>query len=130
MQFLSTFQNMSGLAISKDKSSFIIAKSVNQARINAIKSECGFNCVDFPIKYLGTPIYKGRKKKLIFEESFSMFQRKIATWHSNFLSFSGRLVLIKSVLNSIPIFIFHTLNPSMSICRRLERIINKFFLGS
>ncbi|PKU82927.1 Putative ribonuclease H protein [Dendrobium catenatum] len=127
MQFLFNFHKMSSLVISKDKSRFIVENSINHVRVNAIKSECSFNCVDLPIKYLGTPIYKGRKKKHIFEDIFTMFQKKITNWHYNFLSFCGRLVLIKSVLNSIPIFIFHTLYPSMSVCRRLERIINKFF---
>ncbi|PKU76701.1 Putative ribonuclease H protein [Dendrobium catenatum] len=120
---------MIGLAINKDKSSFIVSNYVNHGRVNTIKRVCGFNCIALPIKYLGTPIFKGRKRNQIFEEIFTIFQKKIVNWNSNFLSFGGRLVLIKSVLNSIPIFIFHTLHPSEPICRRLERMINKFFWG-
>ncbi|KAL0904830.1 hypothetical protein M5K25_026985 [Dendrobium thyrsiflorum] len=73
---------------------------------------CGFNSNNLPIKYLGTPLYKGRKKNQLFDEIFTACQKKISSWYSNFLSFGGRLVLIKSVLNSIPIFILHTLHPS------------------
>ncbi|PKU61166.1 Putative ribonuclease H protein [Dendrobium catenatum] len=48
----------------------------------------------------------------------------------NFLSFGGRLVLIKSVLCSILIYLFHTLNPTMNICMKLERMFNKFLWGA
>ncbi|PKU73053.1 Putative ribonuclease H protein [Dendrobium catenatum] len=128
--FLMEFQNMSGLEINKNKSNFLISKDVSQDKINYIKRICGFSFLSLPIKYLGTPIFKGRKRNHIFEEIISVFQKKIYNWHSKFLSFGGRLVLIKSVLNSIPIYIFHTLNPTASICLRMERLINKFFWGA
>ncbi|PKU74493.1 Putative ribonuclease H protein [Dendrobium catenatum] len=35
-----------------------------------------------------------------------------------------------SVLNSIPIYLFHTLHPIATICLRIERMINKFFWSS
>ncbi|PKU71971.1 Putative ribonuclease H protein [Dendrobium catenatum] len=130
VQFLLNFQNISGLAINKDKSSFFVSKGVNQGRINTIKCICDFNCICLPIKYLGTPIFRRRKRDQIFEEIITIFQKKIANWNSNFLSFGGRLVLIKSILNSIHIYIFHTLNPIISIFLRMERMINKFFWGA
>ncbi|PKU66277.1 Putative ribonuclease H protein [Dendrobium catenatum] len=67
---------------------------------------------------------------MLFENIFTVFQKKFMHWPSKFLSFGGRLTLIKSVLNSIPIFIFHTLNPPANVCNKLEILINKFFWGS
>ncbi|KAL0912822.1 hypothetical protein M5K25_016231 [Dendrobium thyrsiflorum] len=130
VNFLLNFQNMSGLPINNAKSNFIIANSVPRSRINLIQRICGFHSKLLPIKYLGTPIFKGRKTNKLFEDLFTLFQRKFSNWSSKFLSFGGRLVLIKSVLNSIPIFLFHTLLPNVSVCFRLERMINKFFWGS
>ncbi|KAL0928209.1 hypothetical protein M5K25_000081 [Dendrobium thyrsiflorum] len=129
-KFLDLFQQMSGLTINNAKSSFIISKNALSNRINEIKRICGFNSNNLPIKYLGTPLYKGRKKNQLFDDIFTACQKKLTSWYSSFLSFGGRLVLIKSVLNSIPIFILHTLHPSVTVCHRLERLINKFFWGA
>ncbi|KAI0510194.1 hypothetical protein KFK09_010794 [Dendrobium nobile] len=66
VKFLEGFYKVSGLNINRNKSNFIVANSVKLPKINEIISLCKFNCVYFPIKYLGTPIFKGRKKASIF----------------------------------------------------------------
>ncbi|KAI0494122.1 hypothetical protein KFK09_024253 [Dendrobium nobile] len=130
MKFLSKFSACSGLNFSKDKCTFIVGKSINQNRVQAIQRVCGFQAKSLPLKYLGTPIYNGKKKKFLFEDIFTLVQKRIATWSANFLSFGGRLILIKSVLNSIPIYLFNTLMPSPAICSRMEKLFNKFFWGA
>ncbi|KAI0495439.1 hypothetical protein KFK09_021740 [Dendrobium nobile] len=66
INFLISFDNQSGLSINKDKNTFIMGKSINQNRINAIQRVCGFQSKNLPITYLGTPIYKGKKKEISF----------------------------------------------------------------
>ncbi|PKU81268.1 putative mitochondrial protein [Dendrobium catenatum] len=78
-QFLYGFQNISGLYINRDKSNFITSKSVNNSRHDRIKRVCGFSSSSLPIKYLGTPLFKGRKRTSLFENIFSIFQRKFLT---------------------------------------------------
>ncbi|PKU74518.1 Putative ribonuclease H protein [Dendrobium catenatum] len=51
----------------------------------------------------------------------------LASWESKFLSYGGRLVLIKSVLASILVYSFQVLFPTKSVCMRIDRILNKFF---
>ncbi|KAL0906850.1 hypothetical protein M5K25_025378 [Dendrobium thyrsiflorum] len=128
--FLSTFENYSGLSISKDKSGFFVGKSVSHVRISRIQNKSGFKQISLPMMYLGTPLYKGKHKNLLFNDIFTNIQKKLFHWSSNLLSYGGRLVLIKSVLNSIPIFICHTIFPTKSVCTRMDRLINKFFWGS
>ncbi|PKU79760.1 Putative ribonuclease H protein [Dendrobium catenatum] len=127
MKFLFKFKEYSGLAFSKDKCNFIVGKSINQNRTQAIQRVCGFQPKKLPIKYLGTLIYKGKKKNFLFEDIFTIIQKKLKNWSSSFLSFGGRLVLFNSILNSIPIYLFNTLMASVTICNRMERMINKFF---
>ncbi|PKU86147.1 putative mitochondrial protein [Dendrobium catenatum] len=127
LNFLVSFYNQSGLSINKEKSSFIVGKSINHNRTNAIQRICDFQHKDLPITYLGTPIYKGKKRNFLFDNIFSKIDKILNNWSSNFLSYGGRLILIKSVLNSMPIYLFHTLLPSTSTCVKLERIFNKFF---
>ncbi|KAI0493542.1 hypothetical protein KFK09_023660 [Dendrobium nobile] len=65
INFLTNFYNQSGLAINKDKSTFIVSNSVNHDRMQAIQRICGFQSRALPITYLGTPIYKGHICNLI-----------------------------------------------------------------
>ncbi|PKU87700.1 Putative ribonuclease H protein [Dendrobium catenatum] len=130
LDFLFNFHTHSGLSINKEKSTFIVSKSINQTKIHSIQRLCGFVPKALPITYLGTPIYKGKKRSFLFDNIFTKIEKKMNNWSSNFLSYGGRLILIKSVLNSMPIYLFHTLLPSISVCSKLERIFNKFFWGS
>ncbi|PKU78081.1 5'-3' exoribonuclease 2 [Dendrobium catenatum] len=76
--FFSSFQLISGLSINKDKSNFITGSSVSITRVKGIKRVCGFNQSSLPIKYLGTPLFKGRKKIFLFDNIFTIFQKKIS----------------------------------------------------
>ncbi|KAL0906957.1 hypothetical protein M5K25_025491 [Dendrobium thyrsiflorum] len=98
------FELVSGLALNKQKCSFIPAKKVPLSRIRDIKSLTGFSQGFLPLKYLGVPLFKGRKKSFLFDDLISSLQKRFLYWDSNFLSFGGRLTLIKSVLYSIPLF--------------------------
>lgn len=52
------------------------------------------------------------------------------SWKGHFLSPGGRLVLIRHVLQAIPIHILSSMDPPKSVLKRLEQIFNKFFWGS
>ncbi|PKU68054.1 integrator complex subunit 11 [Dendrobium catenatum] len=76
LNFLVSFYNQSGLSINKEKSTFIVGKSVNNNRTNAIQRICGFQHKALPITYLGTPIYKGKKRNFLFENIFLKIEKK------------------------------------------------------
>ncbi|KAL0920796.1 hypothetical protein M5K25_009965 [Dendrobium thyrsiflorum] len=84
-------------------------------KVNAIESQCQ------------TVPSEGRKKSLLFDGLISSLNKKLMSWDSNFLSFGGRLTLIKSVLCSIPVYSFQTLFPTLTVRTRIGRIINRFF---
>ncbi|KAL0928380.1 hypothetical protein M5K25_000257 [Dendrobium thyrsiflorum] len=121
------FEFVSGLALNKHKCFFIPTKKVPLSRIRDIKILTGFSQGFLPLKYLGVPLFKGRKKSFLFDDLISSLQKRFLYWDSNFLSFGGRLTLIKSVLCSIPIYSFQTLFPFQVVCNRINRLINRFF---
>ena len=53
-------------------------------------------------------------------------QARVTVWNNNFLSIGGKLILIKHVLNSIPIFLLQVLQPRQTIVKQLDRLLNKF----
>lgn len=82
-----------------------------------------------PFYYLGTPLFKGHKRSYLFGKIFSPIYSRISSWEFKLLSMGARLVLIKSVLCSMPIYHLQTINPTLSICNHLEKLINRFFWG-
>ncbi|KAL0421098.1 UNVERIFIED_CONTAM: hypothetical protein Slati_3132700 [Sesamum latifolium] len=55
---------------------------------------------------------------------------KIGGWEKKFLSYGSRLLLIKSVLLSMPIHLLSVTKPPKGVLDRIERMLNKFFWGS
>ncbi|CAN1816595.1 Putative ribonuclease H protein At1g65750 [Linum perenne] len=51
---------------------------------------------------------------------------RLDTWKAKFLSFGGRLVLIKSVLSSLPVYYLSLFKAPSSVITSLERIQNRF----
>lgn len=54
--------------------------------------------------------------------------KKLSAWEYKLLSMAGRLMLIKSVIFSLPIYLFHTINPTLYVIKRFDKAFNKFLL--
>lgn len=76
---LLNFEKESSLTFNKNKSYFIASSSIPIKRINQISNLIVFNSQILPITYLGTPIYKGRKKSFLFDGVINNISIKIAS---------------------------------------------------
>lgn len=56
--------------------------------------------------------------------------QKILSWCHRHLSFGGRLTLVKSILEAIPVHIFQVLEPTKGVLRMLEQVLARYFWGS
>lgn len=56
--------------------------------------------------------------------------RRILSWQNRFLSLGGRIILIKHVLQSMPIYLLTALTPLSGVIRKIHQIFAKFFWGS
>ncbi|KAL0304188.1 UNVERIFIED_CONTAM: putative ribonuclease H protein [Sesamum radiatum] len=130
MEFLKGYEEASGQLIHIAKSSFIVAPKTPLAVKRTIKRVTGFVLKSFPFNYLGAPIYVGRKKIEYFDRLVEGMATKIGGWEKKFLSYRGRLQLIKSVLMAMPTHLFAVLDPPKGVLLRIERMLNKFFWGS
>ncbi|KAK4384649.1 hypothetical protein Sango_3040000 [Sesamum angolense] len=83
-----------------------------------------------PHHLLGSPLFKGNKKGVLFDELVQKIKNKnLGVGESTVISW-GRLQLIKSVLSAMPTYLLQTLKRLKYITERIERIFNKFFWGS
>nr|XP_009793107.1 PREDICTED: uncharacterized protein LOC104240027 [Nicotiana sylvestris] len=100
MEVLNDYQHASGQEINRDKSFFLTHNSRNRRVNRRIKRWTGFKQVEFPFTYLGCPIYIGRKKNCYFSDLASKVLNKASGWQGNLLSFGGRAIIIKHILQS------------------------------
>ncbi|CAH9139232.1 unnamed protein product [Cuscuta epithymum] len=83
-----------------------------------------------PMKYLGSSLHKGINRKNYCKDILQSFDKKLTIWKQRNLSFGGRLILIKYVLNTIPLHTLavDTLPKAVSKC--LEKKMSHFLWGS
>lgn len=125
MNMIRNYEQSSGQMVNIAKSSFYISpKSVS--RIPHIQRITGIRHKQFPVIYLGVPIFPGKRKMVYFEYLIDNVRRVLEGWKARLLSFSGRLILIKSVLNSILIYTMASAYVPKGTIKRLEQIINNF----
>lgn len=79
-----------------------------------------------PKKYLGHPMMVGKKKKWAFSNYADKYRAKIENWGTCFLSPGGKEVLIKSILQSLPIYAMQVFLFPKSFTLELENILNRF----
>ncbi|KAL0920847.1 hypothetical protein M5K25_007862 [Dendrobium thyrsiflorum] len=117
-------------AINESKSSFFTSKSFSAPKINKIVFITHFTHQHLPFKYLGAPIFQGLKKSYLFDDIMKKMCEKISSWEFHFLSYGGRLTILKSVLNSMAFHLFQVIKPNVETVVRFERLLNKFFWGT
>lgn len=93
------FEVWSGLSISLEKSTIYMA-GIEEAERRIILSNLPFAVGNLPVKYLGLPLMIQAMKTQDYLPLLERIRGRISTWTSRFLSYTGRLLLIKSVLMS------------------------------
>ncbi|XP_059302212.1 uncharacterized protein LOC132054176 [Lycium ferocissimum] len=124
------YENDSGQMINTDKSFFITTPNTCANRINRMRRATGFMNKDFPFNYLGCPIYVGRKRNSYFDNMLAKIIKKLNRWQSKMLSFGGRIVLIKSVLQAVPTYILSAIKPHKGIINLMDKHFCNFLWGS
>lgn len=73
--------------------------------------------------------YLGHLKISHFDDTARKVRDKISGWDNRLLSFGGKLVLIRHVLSSMPLHLFHVLRPLVMVVQCLERLFTQFLWG-
>ncbi|XP_075112636.1 uncharacterized protein LOC142182308 [Nicotiana tabacum] len=114
MEKMETYEKISGQLVNKAKSSFYVNFQDDDTRINQIKQITGYNHYHFPMQYLGCPIYIGRKKVIYFNNMVANIAKRLQGWQGKFLTYGGKDVPIKSVLEAIALHTLSVVNPPKS----------------
>ncbi|KAJ0581115.1 putative RNA-directed DNA polymerase [Helianthus annuus] len=105
VRILRCFHICSGLKINIAKSN-LFGLGVPRPEIDDMASVVGCKPNTLPFTYLGLLVGANMNRINNWKPVFDVFEKRLATWKSNLLSIGGRVTVIKSVLESLPSYIF------------------------
>ena len=125
---LSDFSNASGTCIKKSKSQvfFFHTPPITQASTARI---LGFSIASLPSKYLGAPMTASVLKHPSWKILLEKLEAHISSWTLKARDMVSRLVLIKAVLQSMPLYLFMVLATPKMVLKAIKNIQQDFFMG-
>ncbi|XP_075473927.1 uncharacterized protein LOC142504980 [Primulina tabacum] len=130
MDFLHHYKNCSRQLVNAVKSSVILPPRCSAHLRSQILRITRFAEGHLPLKYLGVPLFRGNRVCSLFEPLLQAVRMKLEGWEIRTLSPGSRMTLIRSVLLSMPIYLFQVVQPSLAVMEKLELIFNAFLWGS
>ena len=120
------FCKASGMIINEDKSSFFYF-GLTKSELISIQNIFSFNVekIEYGMKYLGFHLKPCRYLKKDWDWLITKVEMRIKNWSFRWLSKVGKLILVKSVLESIPVYWMHFWIP-VGILERIRKICFKF----
>ena len=102
---LKTYEENSGQKINLDKLALFFSWNIIHELRRKIKDLFGVQSKKNMRKYLGIPTLVGKDRKRTFRDLKERMTVRARTWSNKTLSQGGKEVFIKSILQSIPIYI-------------------------
>ena len=122
---LYSFQSFSGLTVNYTKSGLIVlGREEGWATMAA--NMLGCNLVQLPTTYLGVPLGANMRKYSSWQPVLLKVQQRLATWKANCLSRPGKLVLIKAVINSLPLYYLSLFKMPRKVADMLNKVQRRF----
>lgn len=123
---LNEYERQSGQSVNFQKSGVFFSSNVRLNKKRELILIIGVTAASEDSKYLGRPSLVGRSKKKVFGFIKDKFWQRLQSWKSKLISRGGKLVLIKNVIQSIPAYCMSYFLLPMSLCVKIERMINNF----
>lgn len=79
--------------------------------------------------YLGHPFCKFKSKSKVYKVVLEKMENKISGWKKRALSMAGHTVLIKSMVQAVPLHVMQSFLLSHALLKKMDRRIKNFFWG-
>jgi hypothetical protein len=120
------FKELSGLKINFHKSEIFYFSQAKEVE-NEYKIIFGCEIGSLPFRYLGIPIHFPKPKNGEWKPIEDRFEKKLGSWIGKLLSYGDRLILINSVLTSLPMFMLSFFEIPKGVHKRLDFVRSHFF---
>ena len=126
-RILDVFAVMSGLQLNYSKSCFISWNFGDHDWATDVARSFGCLHSKCPAKYWGLPLGNSMNKASAWKPVLEKIQNKLASWKARILSRASTLTLIKSVLNSLPVYYTSMFKMPRSIVMKIVKMQRSFF---
>ena len=124
-RILCCFQTYLGIKINFNKSS-ITGVGISGEQLNRFSGFLGCNVLPFSIKYLGLPLHFKRASFNDWAPVLDKLSSRLDTWKARYLSLGGRLILVNSILSSIPTYYLSELHLPAKVEYEMDKIRRRF----
>ncbi|GKU91159.1 hypothetical protein SLEP1_g5069 [Rubroshorea leprosula] len=122
------FEMASGLKINFGKSQLLGVEVDSDWKV---RMACILCCKEgkFPFKYLGVPVGGNHRRLAMWQPLLRSFRKKLSTWKGKHLSIGVRIMLINSVLSSLPVFLMSIYKIPSGIVNSIDKMRRNFLWG-
>ena len=118
------FEGISSLRVNFYKS-MLVGVNIDYSWLCKATSVLGSRVGKVPFMYLRLPIGGDPRRLIFWDPVLHSIKSRLSGWKSQFLSFGGRLILLKSVLNSLIVYALSFFKAPPGIISSIESIFNK-----
>lgn len=126
---LHQFCACSGQQINFSKSTIHFSSNTKLPTKLAILRTLGMVECNHKGSYLGLPFCRHQRTLSTFSELTAKVKHKLASWKARTLSFAGRGILVKTVIQSIPSYTMQTTLLPVKICKDIDGLSRDFWWG-
>eukprot|EP00253_Pinus_taeda_P002895 PITA_02895 len=116
------------MEINKEKSCTFIFNSPDLIKAHLTRT-LGFRTGELPTKYLGNQLSINPTRVSNLFQIIDKLKRRLENWSFRSLNIAGRLVLLKSILQAIPIYPLSVTATPKGACAKMKEIFGKFRWG-
>ncbi|XP_015962159.1 uncharacterized protein LOC107486122 [Arachis duranensis] len=120
---------MSGLSINFDKSS-LIPINCEEQWVERMCNLLGCKGDALPVKYLGIPLRANPRRVNTWSPIIDKVEEKLSLWKAKVLNKAGKLVLIKSVLNSLLVYYLSLFKMPKAVAEKLISLQRRLLWSS
>jgi len=126
---LDLFSQASGLDINVEKSQIFFFNTPGITKRNILRI-MGYQGSSLPSKYLGAPLSDSILKKVSWQDLLGKIRQKLASWTFRSLNLASRLILVKTVLQTMPTYLFSVLGAPKGVLKEIRALQRNFLWGS
>lgn len=115
-RLLALYETLAGQRIKYTKSEMRGSGNIDKNMLTVCGDFLDMKIIDGIPKYLGLPLAVERSKTKMFQWLESKVQSRIQEWNASFLSTAGKEVLIKSCLQSYPLYAMTCFRIPRTLC--------------
>eukprot|EP00253_Pinus_taeda_P004449 PITA_04449 len=126
---LSIFSDASSALINRVKSQIFFFNTPVTTQ-KAIGRILGFTIASLPSKYLDAPLMASALKHSSWKQLLEKLETRLSLWTNRALNMASRIVLIKAVLHSMPLYLFSILAAPKWVLKEIKNLQCNFLWGS